>query len=769
MLLNPSHKVTFSGLPPDILDAYVRYKKGTRALVAWFVSYSNAPNRKVKSLPIKELASLAQVIASSLKQLPDVIHFHFRETIAARNRLSKHFRGTIDASDDEVDTVNHEHFTSSLSRIYADLCVSCGKPEHQPRDLRRTRKSSLISEGGLINHYEALTVQDVEDVADDSSETSNTSASASTSPSECSECIAVAPPHCDGSGLDVFLADDDLGRAMEVTATIQRAQDIVNSVERCWESAGQGEISFVTAAFMTNVGFASLRRLGLELLEQDIKLDISDLHQICCSIGGKDGPESSHRLLDTLQEVERSLGHYRDGHQLTPISSCASCVQKPADYIQSPSIHNHTRPKLLDAIIDNIIHLVVTPSPPSNIVRTSTPVYADVGYFLTHRDQEPQSWSAIMGLHLLNQGYKTYLSSTPTPNLISKHRITALQLAQQALSHVTSIVNDKTCFPCRCTQTLGYHLQTLEHDLLDFSRHKCWDLYFQSPWVAGTHVLEILDLCHYYGMRLINYRHYVGAVLHSYNVLQKLGGLEQIPVLEDLCELFHDVLFPGGVRPSYSYRSCWGRYVGARLKFKKGHKNRNSRDSWCMAIPAHAARRAAGLGSTRESGPQQGLTMDCLIFRLIKQGYHVGDEDWGLQEGEMNDAAHDLTTVARNMQILSSRVEESITWSSSSGGEGGGGSRLPMSRLNLLAVFQKCVDVVKRLSDETHTGKDEQGINCICFASAILTGADRISEARRLGRMEAWTKNERACITQAKAVISDVFAGLSPDHLLWKI
>lgn len=112
MLLNPSHKVTFSGLPPDVLDAYVRYKKGTRALVAWFVSYSNAPNRKVKSLPIKELASIAQVIAGSLKQIPDVIHFHFRETIAARKRLSKHFRGNIDASDDEVDTVNHEHFTS---------------------------------------------------------------------------------------------------------------------------------------------------------------------------------------------------------------------------------------------------------------------------------------------------------------------------------------------------------------------------------------------------------------------------------------------------------------------------------------------------------------------------------------------------------------------------------------------------------------------------------------------------------------------------------
>lgn len=112
MLLNPSHKVTFSGLPPDVLDAYVRYKKGTRALVAWFVQYSPSPNRRVKSLPIKELASLAQTVADNTKSLPDIIHFHFRETIAARKRLSKHFRGHVDGCDEDVDTINHEHFTS---------------------------------------------------------------------------------------------------------------------------------------------------------------------------------------------------------------------------------------------------------------------------------------------------------------------------------------------------------------------------------------------------------------------------------------------------------------------------------------------------------------------------------------------------------------------------------------------------------------------------------------------------------------------------------
>jgi len=112
MLLNATHEITFSGLPPDILDAYVRYKKGTRAIVAWAVQYGPSSYQGVKTLPIKELASLMQTVSSKIEGIPDVIHFHFRETIAARKRLSKYFRGNIDESEDNVDTVNHEHFTT---------------------------------------------------------------------------------------------------------------------------------------------------------------------------------------------------------------------------------------------------------------------------------------------------------------------------------------------------------------------------------------------------------------------------------------------------------------------------------------------------------------------------------------------------------------------------------------------------------------------------------------------------------------------------------
>jgi hypothetical protein len=502
-------------------------------------------------------------------------------------------------------------------------------------------------------------------------------------------------------------------------------------------------------------------------------MTISGLHRMCCSFGRQSGQAPKHSLLNQLQETEKVLDHYRDGHRMSRIRSCPSCVQKPTDYVQSPEAEEgKSQSNFVTAIVDNIIHLVTEKAVPTSIVRNGTPVYADVGYLITHTTGSSQSWSAVLGLHLLSQGYKTYIHSVPQPTLISSCRIKALRLAQQAHSQVSAILNDKTCFPCRCTQTLAYHLQNLDDDLQSFAKHKCWDLYFQSPWVAGNHALEILDLCHYYGMRLFNYRHYVGAVLHSYNVLKDLAGMEAIPILESLSDQFRDVVFPGGNCPKSSFRACWGRYVGARVKFKKGHKSRNSRDSWCMAIPPHAARRAAGLGSKSDVHEQKST---CLLFKIKQQDYHLGDEEWNVVEQTLKptrsesikrrtrgtSSPTESANPQRQLLDLARALEHSFTQSNE--------NVLPVARLNLLAVFQSCVRVVTRLSNETHTGADEKGINCICFASAILTGGDRIVDGRRLGRAEAWKKDERECITQACNAIRDVFGAVKPDQWLWDI
>ena len=76
-------------------------------------------------------------------------------------------------------------------------------------------RSALLSTG-LVNHYNALPVEEIESIEDDSSEASRDTIS------ECSECVAAETlTDCDGKGFENLLVDDDLGRALEVTTILQ--------------------------------------------------------------------------------------------------------------------------------------------------------------------------------------------------------------------------------------------------------------------------------------------------------------------------------------------------------------------------------------------------------------------------------------------------------------------------------------------------------------------------------------------------------------------
>jgi hypothetical protein len=77
MLLNPTHTITFSGSPPDLLDAYVRYKKG---IVKWLSQHAPAETRQAylgaKTLPINDLAKLASVASKHVSCMPEVVLLH---------------------------------------------------------------------------------------------------------------------------------------------------------------------------------------------------------------------------------------------------------------------------------------------------------------------------------------------------------------------------------------------------------------------------------------------------------------------------------------------------------------------------------------------------------------------------------------------------------------------------------------------------------------------------------------------------------------------
>jgi hypothetical protein len=191
-----------------------------------------------------------------------------------------------------------------------------------------------------------------------------------------------------------------------------------------------------------------------------------------------------------------------------------------------------------------------------------------------------------------------------------------------------------------------------------------------------------------------------------------------------------------------------------------------------MAIPAHAARKAAGLGLKNEQNQHKS---NCLLFKIKQQDYHIGDDDWEVQQSMIgkeskNDTKRRSSSATQFTDTDTSEGQKLLNLSNTIEGllQPGHDNPLPLARLNFFAIFQSCVKVVSHLSNETHVGKEEQGINCICFASAILGGADRIVDGRRMGKPEAWRKDERECIQLAKDILEKAFGDVKAEEWQWK-
>ena len=99
-------------MPSDIYNVYVQYKQDTRAIIAWLVSHGPSKYKRFRTLYIKDLFDLAEIVQNKTVEMPEIIAFHFREAIAARTYMSRFFKGTSPNGADDHATINHEYFTT---------------------------------------------------------------------------------------------------------------------------------------------------------------------------------------------------------------------------------------------------------------------------------------------------------------------------------------------------------------------------------------------------------------------------------------------------------------------------------------------------------------------------------------------------------------------------------------------------------------------------------------------------------------------------------
>lgn len=412
---------------------------------------------------------------------------------------------------------------------------------------------------------------------------------------------------------------------------------------------------------------------------------------------------------------------------------------------------------LLQSIGRYIAH---TPHP-GVVVRLGTPLFADIGYFLTHDETASHDLRCIYGLQIFRVTYTKYLLAAKMDGKITANcRLQALKFAQEALPSIEHILNDKS-MPCRCYRTLAFHLEGLQRELKDFLEERNFDLFLQSPWVCGAHILEMLEATFYYGLRLLSYRNYVGSVLHAYNILRIFGGLERVPLLEELCNTFNDVIFPGG-RPLRNFKACWIRFIGGRLRFNS-HSSDHRSGNHHFVIPPYKAEATAGFGLRKEANDARFAYERISFFYHIKERrYHLDECLWDQVYGYESNGRRSCS-LPRHQESARAGCDSQhrlLHLHSKALSEFSSGP-LPAVKINFFAVYMHCVQIIAMITDEIH---EKNGDRCTCFLETLVFAADGFQDQRRKSQPFGY----KGLIEICNKAINQVLGGRDYKDFLWQ-
>lgn len=569
----------------------------------------------------------------------------------------------------------------------------------------------------------------------------------------------------------------------------QELSDLRLATVGIWEEAARGETPLVLAAFITNAAFAAFEEIEqrLKSLCNDLTpnalrnrlMQIEEGSEVSQDIGAsQDTPEA--RQMEDLQQVWDLLLRFKGSHQDRKHDKDFSTVPRPSQIILRKGPNSAPiNSECLSMMLQTIEKHVRTRCRPTCIVRLGSPTYADIGYFLTHDEDDSNGLRCSFGLQMLLETYKGYLLASQNNIASSSCRLQALKFAQEAMPHIRAVLDDSS-MPCRCCHTLAFHLENLHFDFKKFLGEMVFDLYFQSPWVSGSHILEMLELLFYYGLRLFSYRHYAGSVLHVYNILRECTGFQPISLLEQLCETFSDILFPGG-RPTRSFKACCFRYMGGRLKFNPNASDHKS-GSHKFCIPARTAKATAGYGLQKEANDTRFEYRKISLLHHIKErGYHLDNTLWNrVYDLSTNDStredqpsmtkgtkqcpwlhhnhhahAHPTTPTPRiRLTRLHTALHTEYT------------SPFPTPKINFFAIYLACIRIISIISDKTHPSSEKkagQNTPCLCFLDSMLAAADRYRENEH--RMQPFGCKE--LVTVCGEAMQTVLEGREVGEFLW--
>jgi hypothetical protein len=304
--------------------------------------------------------------------------------------------------------------------------------------------------------------------------------------------------------------------------------------------------------------------------------------------------------------------------------------------------------------------------------------------------------SLVVGIHMLLESGRSYLwGGHATPKNVPNPRIRALSFGKEVEKAFGTLwewleretyANIVTLSPP--TEQIIMRSRSI---LQEFVAEERFDLFAQSPWVAGSAVSAIADLSLDTGVELLNEGAFMSCVLHMYNMLRQIGvAIPKIPILEHLAGRFPQPVFAGTQRPIKSFHGRSLLSCGAKNDHYKGAKE------WGFNALVNDRKKDA----TQIYSPHRKIrlaTMSRSATTSFWNNYVPSPELWDELTGVSDTAGkcnirHNVLGVFERHSISDMVLRaKDIAMSDYEG-------IIPLARLNCSAVLQLCLDIHKDIA-----------------------------------------------------------------------
>ena len=490
---------------------------------------------------------------------------------------------------------------------------------------------------------------------------------------------------------------------------MQELDAICSAVKSLWEQAGAGLIPIVLASWASSAALKGVERwldastprlqvsdhemlvskyfVRLRLLNFTLQLDTENAPKHTPFTGGRG-----------LETAWLALQDFKSSRQHNERLMCGNLFENPASHItvqkgffdgprQTEAEHI-----TMDLMLKTMKQLLCKEDKGYKEFKLDiNPLLVDVKGYL---DSESKlvTTSLVFGMQLLVESFKSFRFCEGAIQGINC-RTVALRFAQEVNGFLKDLIDNESTKSCICRRCGGAdlygHLLLFQTDLQDYVGQTRFDLYYQTPWVAGQHMQEILSLSTYYGIQLCDRYNYLAAVLHLYNLLVQLQILkDKIPLLESLCSSLRDSIFLGSF-PSRKYHSHFLRYLGGRLDIgnASGHQHQACR----LKMPKSVITRSE---PTRRLLPGQ----ISRFYDMENRRYRIDADKWV----EVYQAKKQSKASRQEKAIVSDRIHSHsfavslLQLKDYAAPEFSGD--LPIARINYFALHLVCMQVLEKIA-----------------------------------------------------------------------